>query len=233
MLKILLIDDDIEVLRINHKFLMNEGFKVYSTNIPDKGIHITQQKKPDCIILDIMMPHMNGYEICRKIHSFTDTPIIFLTGCDSENDKINGLTLGADDYIVKPYSLHELKARIHVIVRRSAGINSDSKNSQLIFNDLVIDKLKHKAYYRSEDLLLANREYETLLYLAEHPNQVVSFEELGTSILGSFLDSDRRLIMVIVSRLRKKLAGYLALENMLETVWSVGYKLVVNRGRSL
>jgi DNA-binding response OmpR family regulator len=233
MTKILLIDDDIEVLKMNQKYLMNEGYEVYSTNVPEKGIEITRRKKPDCIVLDIMMPNLNGYEVCKMIHNFSDIPIIFLTGCDTENDKINGLSLGADDYIVKPYSLRELKARINVIVRRYSGITKTiTKNSHLIFNDLLIDKLKHKVYYQSEDLQLANREYETLLFLAEHPNHVITFEELGTAVMGSYQSSDRRLLMVIVSRLRKKFTGYLALENMLETVWSVGYKFVVKEGRS-
>ena len=232
MVKILLIDDDIEVLKMNHTYLKNEGYEVFSTNIANKGIELTRLKKPDCIVLDVMMPHMNGYEVCRQIQKFADTPIIFLTGCDSENDKVNGLSLGSDDYIVKPYSLRELKARIDVIVRRVSGISRNiTKASQLAFSDLIIDKLTHKVFYLSEDLQLANREYETLLFLAEHPNQVVTYKDLGTAIFGSYQANDRRSIMVMVSRLRKKFAGHLALENMLETVWSVGYKFVIREGR--
>lgn len=232
MVKILLIDDDIEVLKMNQKYLRNEGLEVFATNIPEKGIELARGKKPDVIVLDVMMPNMSGYEVCKQIHAFMDTPIIFLTGCDSENDKVNGLLLGADDYIVKPYSLRELKARIDVIVRRYSGMTKTiAKASQLAFNDLLIDKITHKAYYLLEDLQLANREYETLVYLAEHPNQEVTFEELATAIFGSYQASDRRSIMVIVSRLRKKFAGHITLENMLETVWSVGYKFVVKEGR--
>jgi DNA-binding response OmpR family regulator len=232
MVKILLIDDDIEVLKMNQKYLKNEGYEVFLTNIAEKGIELTRIKKPDCIVLDVMMPNMNGYEVCCQIHKFTDTPVIFLTGCDSENDKINGLSLGADDYIVKPYSLRELKARINVIVRRFSDMNKTITNSsQLVLNDLRIDKLTHKVFYQSEDLQLANREYEMLMYLAERPNQEITFEELGTAIFGTYQTSDRRSIMVLVSRLRKKFTGHIALENMLATIWSVGYKLVVKERR--
>lgn len=231
-LKILLIDDDIEVLRINQAYLKKEGYEVSATNLPEKGIELARQIKPDCIVLDVMMPKMNGYDICLKIHSFLDVPIIFLTGRNSEHDKVHGLSLGADDYIVKPYSLRELQARIHVVVRRFSGIRSKiSKASQLSFDELLIDKLTHKAFYQSKDLQLANREYELLLYLAEHPNQEITFEELGTALFGSYQESDRRSLMVMISRLRKKFDGHVALENMLETVWSVGYKFIVREGR--
>lgn len=232
MIKVLLIDDDLEVLKMNQTYLRNEGYEVYSSNLPEQGLELARTIKPDCIILDVMMPQMNGFEACRLIHSQIQAPIIFLSGCTSEQDKIRGLMLGADDYIVKPYSLKELKARIHVIVRRySKHTKLINKSSQLAIHDLLIDKLTHKVSYQSKDLQLTNREYETLLYLAERPNQVITFEELGTAIFGSYQASDRRSIMVMVSRLRKKFAGNLSLENMLETVWSVGYKLVVKEGR--
>lgn len=231
-MKLLLIDDDIEVLKMNQAYFKNEGYEVYATNLPDRGIELARQKEPDCILLDVMMPRKNGYEVCDQIHSFSDAPIIFLTGRDSENDKIHGLSLGADDYIVKPYSLRELQARIHAVVRRFSGVSSRIlKASTLSFHELHIDKLDHKVFYQSHDLQLANREYETLLYLAEHPNQVITFEELGTALFGTYQEGDRRSIMVMISRLRKKFAGQLALENMLETVWSVGYKFVVKEGR--
>lgn len=231
MKKVLLIDDDIEVLKINQKYLKNEGYEVYAVNNPLKGIEFARQNKLDCIILDIMMPQMNGYDVCRQLHNFTNIPIIFLSGRDSENAKIEGLSLGADDYIVKPYSLRELKIRIDVVTRRYSYIAATlEKSSEIRIDDLLIDKLTHKAYYQSEDLQLAKREYETLLFLAEHPNQEITFEELGTALFGTYQSSDRQSLMVMVSRLRKKLAGHIALENKLETVWSIGYKFIVKEG---
>ncbi|MBR6637473.1 MAG: response regulator transcription factor, partial [Lachnospiraceae bacterium] len=119
MIKLLMIDDDAEVLEINKKYLTEEGFTVYTSSDPVKGIELAKKSKPDCIVLDVMMPGMDGYEVCSRIRAFSSVPIIFLTGKSSEDDKINGLVTGGDDYIVKPYSLRELKARIDVLLRRA------------------------------------------------------------------------------------------------------------------
>lgn len=226
MAAVLLIDDDKEVLTINKKYLTGEGYTVYATDEPQKGIAFAKKNPLDCIILDVMMPKMDGYEVCSKIREFSSVPIIFLTGKSSEDDKIQGLITGGDDYIVKPYSLRELTARIQVILRRAGAAVKPADENLLTFHNLSIDKVAHKASYKGEDLGLANREYEVLLYLATHPDKEVSFEELGTALFGSYQDSDRRSVMVNVSRLRKKMAIDYELENMLETVWSKGYKFI-------
>ncbi len=226
MKKLLLIDDDAEVLEFNKKYLSSEGFSVYTTPNPFQGIQAAKKIQPDCILLDVMMPDMNGFEVCTAIREFSSAPIIFLTGKDSEDDKINGLVTGADDYIVKPYSLRELKARIDVILRRFGQTQQKQESNTLTFHNLTIDKLAHKAFYKNQDLQLAKREYEVLLYLATHPNKPVTFEELGTELFGEYCDADRRSVMVNVSRLRKKMALDFELENMIETVWSKGYKFI-------
>ncbi|MBE5937546.1 MAG: response regulator transcription factor [Lachnospiraceae bacterium] len=226
MASLLLIDDDIEVLAINKKYLSAEGYTVYADANPVSGIKKAAKINPDCILLDVMMPQMNGYDVCKKIREFSDAPIIFLTGKSSEDDKINGLITGADDYIVKPYSLRELKARIDVILRRAGKTEKPVVTNTLVYGNLTIDKLAHKAFYRDEDLGLANREYEVLLYLATNAGKEITFEELGTALFGSYLESDRRSVMVNVSRLRKKMNIDFELENMIETVWSVGYKFI-------
>lgn len=227
MAVLLLIDDDREVLQINKKYLTGEGYTVYITDNPKKGIEIAKKNSPDCILLDVMMPGMNGYEVCEIIRSFSTAPIIFLTGKSAEDDKITGLMKGADDYIVKPYSIRELKARIEVILRRVGGTKSPSSANTLTFGNLTINKLDHKAYFHDTDLGLANREYEVLLYLATHPNKEVTYEELGSALFETYMESDRRSVMVNVSRLRKKMTLDPELENMIETVWSKGYKFIV------
>lgn len=226
MAKILLVDDDSEVLEINKKYLSREGFTVFTADTPQEGIACALQHKPDCILLDIMMPGMDGYEVCRRIRSFSTVPILFLTGKGSEEDKIEGLTGGADDYIVKPYSLRELKARIDIHVRRAEMEKTTQTDNLLVFRNLTIDQLSHKAFYKGSDLMLANREYEVLLYFATHPNVEVTFEELGTALFGSYQEMDRRSVMVNVSRLRKKMSVDFELENMIETVWSKGYRFI-------
>ncbi len=226
MAVLLLIDDDKEVLEINRKYLTGEGFTVHITNNPRSGITLAQNLKPDCILLDVMMPEMDGYRVCSEIRMFSAAPIIFLTGKSSEDDKINGLITGGDDYIVKPYSLRELKVRIDAVLRRTRMSIASTDTNVLTFRDLTIDKLAHKAFYKGNDLGLANREYEVLLYMACHPNQDITFEELGNALFGFYSDADRRSVMVNVSRLRKKLAIDINLENLIETVWSKGYRFV-------
>ena len=227
MATVLLIDDDAELLTINKKYLSGEGYTVYATADPVKGIGFTSKTALDCIVLDIMMPGMNGYEVCKKIRTFSTVPIIFLTGKSSEDDKIDGFMTGADDYIVKPYSMRELKARIDVLLRRSGQNKEKTDNNILNFGKLHIDKIAHKAFFKKEDLGLANREYEVLLFLATHPNQEVTFKELGLALFGTYQEEDRRIVMVNVSRLRKKMNLDFELENMIETVWSKGYRFIV------
>lgn len=224
MAEILLIDDDREVLEINRKYLTGEGFTVYTADSPRKGIAYAKKLSPDCILLDVMLPEMDGYEVCHRIRSFSAVPVLFLTGRGKEDDKIDGLTSGGDDYIVKPYSLRELKARIDVILRRMNQLHAASESHILTFGSLSIDKVAHKAFFQGTDLNLANREYEVLLYLAEHPDREVTFEELGTALFGSYQENDRRSVMVNVSRLRKRFEGNYELENRIETVWSRGYR---------
>jgi len=226
MATLLLIDDDVEVLKLNQKYLTGEGFTVYISSDPVKGIAGAKKINPDCILLDVMMPGMDGFQVCEEIRKFSSAPIIFLTGKDTEDDKINGLMTGADDYIVKPYSIREVKARIDVLLRRFKRETPVANANILTFQNLTIDKVAHKAFYKGEDLGLANREYEVLLFLASNPNREITFEELGTALLGSYLESDRRSVMVHVSRLRKKFEGNFELENMIETVWSKGYKFI-------
>ncbi len=227
---LLLIDDDAEVLEMNAKYLSSHGFNVFTASNPMLGLNTAKKKKPDLIVLDVMMPGMDGYELCARIRQFSIVPIIFLTGRSSEDDKIEGLVTGGDDYIIKPYSLKELKARIDALLRRAGMLNvSDKDKNKLDFGDLRIDMTLHKAFFLDKDLQLTNREYDILMYFCNHPNKVITFEELGTQLFGVYSELDRRTIMVNVSRLRKKMNIDYSLYNMIETVWSQGYKFIVKK----
>lgn len=228
MAKLLFVDDDTEVLGINMKFMKNAGFEVIGSDKAVASIKLARDKKPDCIILDVMMPDMNGYDVAEKIRSFSDVPIIFLTGRGSEEDKLKGLMLGGDDYIVKPYSLKELKVRIDVVLRRYSKTVSAPKEEANIaeFGKVKINRLEHKVYYDGEEIVLTNREYEALIFLTENPDRIVTFEEIGKKIFGQFLDTDRQTIMVIMSRLRKKMKVSEQFSNMIETAWGKGYKFI-------
>jgi len=230
MYKILLIDDDAEVLDINKKYLMKEGYQVAASTSAKKAIPVLKKQPCDCIVLDVMMPEMSGFDACAKIREFTDTPIIFLTGKSAEDDRINGLMLGADDYIVKPYSLKELSLRIQALMRRrNVAIKSGKSNASsttLSFPPLQIDTVEHKVFCNEEEVALSNREFSLLHLLVSNPEQTITFEEIGTKIWGTYTEADRRSIMVNTSRLRKKLEAYPELDGMIETVWSEGYKFI-------
>ena len=222
MTTILLVDDDREVLEINARFLKNHGYQVGIAVNGKEGLKLVSEMKPDCIVLDVMMPEMNGFVMCQKIREISNAPIIFLSGRQTEEDRIKGMKLGADDYIVKPYSLRELEVRIMANVRRNQ-LNSTSKDV-LDFYPLKIDIVNHKAYYKEEDLTLTNREFELLLLLVQNEGEVMTFEQIGLKMWGAYGESERRAIMVNASRLRKKFGEYIELENKIETIRSQGYK---------
>lgn len=221
MHSILLVDDDKEVLLINGAFLKEKGFLVSMANTVDKAIKIIEDKTIDCIVLDVMMPDVNGFEGLEKIRKICDAPILFLTGRSSPEDRIKGLSLGADDYIIKPCSLEELVLRIMIHIRRQHNIKQ--RTEILEFLPLKINLLTHHVYYNNKEIILSNREFELLACLAKHPGEVMTFDRIGEEIFGGYIEPDRKNIMVVASRLRKKLENYAGLEYMLETKWGKGY----------
>lgn len=167
-----------------------------------------------------MMPRVNGLVACKKYRTVTNAPIIFLTGCTSEEDKIKSFLLGADDYLEKPYSLKELQVRILANIRRSRAYNTPDLQ---VYQSLSLDISLHKAYCNGEEILLSNREFELLYMLIKRKNETVTFEDIGVEMFGVYSEADRRSVMVHMSRLRKKLKNYPDVANMIQTVWSEGY----------
>lgn len=224
MFKLLLVDDDKEVLSINMRYFMKEGYSVKATTGGLSALKLIPEFNPDCIVLDVMLPGLNGFAVCEKIREFTDVPVIFLTGKTEEDDKITGFEAGADDYLVKPYSLRELNARIQALIKRY-HIHKTSKTTttKLNFSPLTLDITTHKAYYNDEEIPLSSREYQLLFYLASRAGETVTFEELGKSMFTSSTENDRRTVMVTASRLRHKLESYVGLTNVIQSVWSKGY----------
>lgn len=218
--KVLLVDDDTEVLQLNAKYLAGQGFEVKVTSHPAVVISALKEFRPDCVVLDIMMPEISGMELAKRIRKGSAVPIIFLSGKTSEDDRIDGLMIGADDYITKPYSLRELAARITAVCRRKAPV---VESPLLNFPPLSIDKMKHKVFCNGEEISLSNREFELLIILVDRRDKTVSFEEISKLMWGSYSEADRRSIMVNSSRLRKKFEGYEGADRMIETVWGVGY----------
>jgi DNA-binding response OmpR family regulator len=229
MTKILMIDDDTEVLEINRKFFEEHNCDVAITDKAKDGIMLVKNFKPDCILLDVMMPEVDGLTLCREIRTITSVPVLFLSGKVSESDKIEGFEAGGDDYIEKPYSLREVYARIQVHVRRhSSGRNTQSSKMTITINSFTINMESHKLFYHDEEIIISNKEYDLMLFLAQNPNKLITFEEIGMKLWGSYIETDRRNVMVNVSRLRKKIEAQTGVDNLIETVWSKGYKLVKN-----
>ena len=225
MNRIMLVDDDLDVIKINCDYLQNEGYLVYAYNNADDAIKNLSEIKPDCILLDIMLPGTDGLRAVSVFKSLLPTPIILLSGLASEDDKVKGLISGADDYMTKPYSLKELSARIKLQIRKKQHTKTANTIS---YPPLQIKLIEHKVFYNEDtEISLSNREYDLLLMLVSEPDKVITFDEIGRKIWGVYQDSDRRSIMVMTSRLRKKLEGYNGLENCLETAYGKGYKFII------
>lgn len=222
--QLLLVDDDKEVLEMNKTYFENAGYSVTIATSAVEAMEYIGKHTFSCIVLDVMMPGVDGFSFCKKLREFSDIPIIFLSGKTTEDDRINGLTLGADDYMTKPYSLRELAARIEVNIRRHEASSHPMKTSSVLsFPPMTIDLLSHKVTWNEEEIPLSKREFDLLRFLAQRAGEPCTYEEIGNAVWGSFLDSDRRSIMVNVSRLRKKLDTYTGTDNLIESVWSKGY----------
>ena len=242
---VLLVDDDVEVIDLNKKFFKKKEYKVFTAYSSVDAINIIKNNQVDCILLDVMMPDMDGFECCSKMRELTNVPILFLTGKDSEEDKIKGLEVGGDDFILKPYSLNEINARIQANVRRYRQYNKSSKGDEIIgesrgekekstikagseaiesFGHLSVNYLAHKVYCDGNEIGLSNREYEILIILLSHNGEVTTFEEISNKLFGTYSDTDRQTIMVQISRLRKKLDTYLNICDMITSVRFKGYE---------
>lgn len=219
--RILLVDDDREVLHVNSEFLKGKGYQVMAAVSAEDALRMVKDFMPHCIVLDVMMPGMDGFEALEELRKITQVPVLFLTGRTEEADRIRGLVAGAVDYVVKPCSLEELSLRIQIHISRYRGVTGQT--GILEFPPLRIELLNHRVYYREEEILLSNKEYELLVCLAKHNREVMTFEKIGEELLGGYIDADRRNIMMNASRVRKKMEGYVGLENMIETVWGKGY----------
>ena len=227
MYKILMIDDDLEVLEVNKKFFEEKKCSVEVCSQPTKAVAVVKNFNPDCILLDVMMPDIDGFTLCRQIRKITDVPVLFLSGKISEDDKVEGFVAGGDDYIEKPYSLREVYVRIVANIKRNTKKSQPRSSSMIIdLNPFYIDKEKHKLFYEEEEIPISNKEYDLILFLANNANKEITFEEIGIKLWGTYMESDRRNVMVNVSRLRKKIQDQTGVDNLIETVWSKGYKLV-------
>jgi len=232
MKKILIVEDDISIAEIQRDFLEIEGYDI--TIIADglEGYKIAKAEKFDLILLDLMLPNMNGIDICRGIRGEVNVPIIMVTAKGDEADKIRGLGLGADDYIVKPFSPTELVARVKSNLaqyerlrnRQSGDSHPDKRANELNAGTITINLSTHRVYIHGAEIELKHKEYELLVFMASNPDMVFSKEHLYERIWGMDSFGDLKTVAVHISRLREKIEKDPQNPKHIQTVWGAGYR---------
>jgi len=220
---ILIIDDDKKLNNLLSDYFSKFGFKVTTVTHPDEGLKILKRELPDIIILDIMLPKMDGFEVCKEIRKEYSIPIIMLTARGEVTDRIVGLELGADDYLPKPFEPRELVARIQSVLRRSS---EDLKSGIIKFGRLVVDIEKHSVLLDGENVDLTTMEFEILSLFIRNPGKVFTRDHLMDRIRGTEWEAFDRSIDVLISRLRQKLNEHPKKPSFIKTIWGTGYKFI-------
>ena len=222
---VLIVEDDNHIAEILQMYLEKEGYAVTVASDGGQGLTKYRAIKPDLVLLDVMMPVMDGYAVCRAIRTTDQTPIIMLTAKGETDDKVGGLKSGADDYITKPFEMKEVLARIEAVLRRS-GTVAETKDKRLTFDKLVIDMDAFELLVDGKKVDTPPKEMELLYHLASSPNRVYTRNQLLDEVWGFDYFGDSRTVDVHVKRLREKLEG-ISDQWCLKTVWGVGYKFEV------
>lgn len=226
MSRILIVEDELDLANIIKDYLEKELYEVEICTEGDKAIEIFDKFKPSLVILDLMLPGMNGYEICKNIRIKSTIPILILSAKIDEFDKVKGLNLGADDYITKPFRPRELLARVNAQLRRSQVFNKDNLEIIDIENIRVYTK-EYKVEKNGRDLDLSRNEFELLVFLSKNPRQVFSREQLYERIWGFDSYGDLNTVTVTINRLRQKIEDNPKNPKYILTVWGVGYKFEI------
>lgn len=220
---ILIIDDDQKLNMLLQNFLGDFGYRVLSATHPDQGLKKLRQASPDLVILDVMLPGMDGFEVCRLIRQFSSVPVIMLTARGDLTDKVLGLELGADDYLPKPFEPRELVARIQSVLRRIQ--KGDSLQSQS-YGRLTIDFAKRITILDGEAVELTTNEFTALALLVRHPGQVLDRDQILQELRGMDSDAFNRSVDITISRLRQKLKDDPKRPALIKTVWGTGYVFI-------
>ncbi len=233
--KILIIEDEEGIIHLLNLYLKDAGYDVVIAKDGADGLALHARMHPDLVILDIMLPALDGFEVCRRIRSWSNTPILMLTARGDEEDRIQGLDLGADDYLVKPFSPRELVSRVRAILRRvenqegaqtPGDVQNSSTRSVLHFPDLAIDLPARRVEVNHSEVTLTPTEFDLLALLAQSPDRVYTREMLMNKIWGYDYYGDGHIIDVHISALRKKIEAN-SEYRYIKTVWRVGYKFDV------
>lgn len=228
-MNILIVEDDTSIAELIRDYLMISGFEVSIASTGKEGLEMALKTDYSLVVLDIMLPEMDGFAVCKEIRDVKNTPIILLSARSEDIDKIRGLGLGADDYMTKPFSPPELVARIKAHIARQERWLADTKKNEiqkdvLEIGDLKIDKLSRRVFLKGEEKIMPAKEYSLLLFLAENPNVVFTKEHLFDKIWGLEAIGDTSTVTVHVRRLREKIELDPQVHQYIETIWGVGYR---------
>lgn len=226
--KILIVDDDNNIAELISLYLIKECFETMIVNDGESALTAVDSFGPNLILLDLMLPGIDGYQVCREVRSKATTPIIMLSAKGEIFDKVLGLELGADDYMEKPFDSKELVARVKAVLRRYKPVSSTSISSEdkkVEYPDLVINQTNYSVYYKGQTVEMPPKELELLYFLASSPNHVFTREQLLDQIWGYEYIGDTRTVDVHIKRLREKINDHDAWR--IATIWGIGYKFEV------
>lgn len=223
--KILVVDDDTNICELLRLYLEKEGYTVTIANTGMQAVKVFAEQQPDLMLLDIMLPELDGWQVCREIRKYSNKPIIMLTAKGETFDKVLGLELGADDYITKPFDAKEVLARIKAVLRRSSNPSASGSGEikQVTYDNLSINLTNYELKVKGEKVDAPPKEMELLYHLASNPNRVFTRDQLLDEVWGFDYYGDSRTVDVHIKRIREKLEG-VSDKWELKTVWSVGYK---------
>lgn len=228
-IRVLVADDEREIRELVKKYLERELYSVDTASNGEEALRLFELNKYNLVVLDLMMPYVDGIEVCRRIRERSNVPILMLTAKDEEMDKIVGLSIGADDYMTKPFSIHELIARSKAQLRRfmilgSEAIGSAEEDTLLRFTGLIIDTKKYTVMRDGQEVNLTAKEFELLKLFAAHPEQVFTKTQIFRQVWGSQYIEDDNTVMVHIRKLRLKIETNPSEPKLIQTVWGIGYK---------
>ena len=227
--KVLIVDDEANICELIRLYVEKEGYNAIIATDGAKAVEKFMQEKPDMVLLDIMLPVKDGWQVCREIRAVSDTPIIMLTAKGETFDKVLGLELGADDYIVKPFEPKELVARMKAVLRRTEARTApqEERGNELVFDGLKIGRETYEIYLDGKKIEMPPKEFELLYFLAKNKNKVYTRDQLLDEIWGYEFFGDSRTVDVHIKRIREKIESE-GRNWQLKTVWGVGYKFEVS-----